>query len=81
MQSVTCVSIDINSHTAEDVGACPFFLLFSRGIKFKLLIQLRDLGSHIAALSGTKYNEIKKATVKKQTVKISEKQLGQFTLS
>lgn len=50
LQSITCVSVDINGHSTEDAGARSFLLLFSGGIKSKLLVQLTNFGSHVAAL-------------------------------
>lgn len=47
---ITCVSIDINGHSTEDIGAYAFLLFFLGGIKFKLLIQLGDFSSHVATL-------------------------------
>lgn len=44
-----CVSIDINGHSAEEVGAYALLLLFPGGVEFKLLVQLRDFGRHVAA--------------------------------
>lgn len=55
---VTCVSIDIDGHATENVGARAFLLFFSGGIKFKLLIQLGNFGSHVAALQ-TKGSSVK----------------------
>lgn len=48
--SVTCVSIDIDGHSTENGGACTILLFFSGSIKFELLVQLGDLGSHVATL-------------------------------
>lgn len=50
VHSVTCVSIDIDGHSTENAGARAILLLLSRSIEFKLLIQLGDLCSHVAAL-------------------------------
>lgn len=48
--NITCISIYINGYSTEDAGACALFLFFPGGIKFKLLIQLGDFGSHVATL-------------------------------
>lgn len=47
---VTCVSIDVDGHSTENAGAWTILLFLSGGIEFKLLIQLRHFGSHVAAL-------------------------------
>ncbi len=47
---VTCVAIDIDGNSTENAGAWAFPLFFSGAIKFKLLIQLGNFGSHVAAL-------------------------------
>lgn len=47
---VTCVSVDVDGHSPENVGTGAVLLLFSGGIESKLLVQLRNFGSHVAAL-------------------------------
>lgn len=49
-RNITCVPININSYSTEDVGACALLLFFPGGSKFKLLVQLGDFGGHVATL-------------------------------